>query len=90
MADDDANQAYFKVHGWPVHMSGKLKTLAELDKGELFMLASKYATVLQVEFGQIVVPPKRVAVVAEIDEPEPVKPRARKKPKRKFRAKTHR
>jgi hypothetical protein len=86
---DEANQAYFKAHGWPVHMSGTLKTLAELDKGELLMLASKYAVVLQVEFGQIVVPPKlSVAAIAEIDEPV-AKPRARKKPKRKSRA-THR
>lgn len=91
MADDDANQAYFKVHGWPVHMSGKLKTLAELDKGELFMLASKYAAVLQVEFGQITIPPKRDAeIVAGIDEKIVEKPRARKKLKRKSRAKTHR
>ena len=80
---DDANQAYFKAHGWPVHMSGKLKTIPELDRGELLMLASKYATVLQVEYGQITVPPKRV--------PEPVEkiktaaPRVRKKSKRKSR-----
>lgn len=81
--DDAANQAYYKAHGWPTHISGKLKTLNELDKGELLMLASKYAVVLQVEFGQIVVPPKRA--------PEPVEkiktaaPRVRKKPKRKSR-----
>jgi hypothetical protein len=91
--DDDANQAYFKVHGWPVHISGTLKTLSELDKGELLMLASKYATVLQVEFGQITIPPKRgvpETVEPVLDAPEPVKkPRARKKPKRKSRA-THR
>ena len=86
MTDDDANQAYFKAHGWPVHMSGTLKTLSELDKGELLMLASKYATVLQVEFGQITVPPKRdeVKVVEKIKTAP-----ARKKPKRKSRA-THR
>ena len=85
---DDANQAYFKAHGWPMHMSGTLKTLVELDKGELLVLAGKYASVLQTEYGQITVPSKRI--------PEPVekiktveKPRARKKPKRKSRA-THR
>jgi hypothetical protein len=85
MADDDANQAYFKAHGWPVHLSGKLKTLVELDKNELLMLASKYATVLQVEFGQITMPPKRIPEPVEKIKTAP----ARKKPKRKSRA-THR
>jgi hypothetical protein len=71
-----------------VHISGQPKTLAELDKGELLMLARKYATVLQVEFGQIIVPPKRgdaETVEPVLDTPEPVKPRARKKSKRKSR-----
>ena len=87
MTDDDANQAYFKAHGWPVHISGKLKTLTELDKGELLMLARKYATVLQVEYGQITMPPPRIPEAVE--KIKTAAPRVRKKPKRKSRE-THR
>jgi hypothetical protein len=54
---DEACRAYFIARGWPARTNGKLKGIAELDKGELIALARKHAIMLQVEFGQIVVPP---------------------------------
>jgi hypothetical protein len=53
---DEACRAYFIAQGWPALTNGKLKGIAELDKGELIALARKYATTLQTEFGQITMP----------------------------------
>jgi hypothetical protein len=55
---DDTGRAYFKSQGWPYTMTGGLKTIAQLDKGELIAIACRYAAVLRTEFGQITTRPQ--------------------------------
>ena len=56
---NEEGRAYFKANGWPTKLDGKLKALAELDKGELLTLARCYALTMQTELGQVTVPSKR-------------------------------
>lgn len=54
--------AYFKANGWPEATPGKLKTIAQMDRGELCALARQYTAALQTEFAQINAPAYRAAL----------------------------